>query len=178
MAERGLEWTTFEFQCWKYLVLGICTRIVALLLYIFQFPILLALICIVRGRTWTRVNNIWISVLKVSSTWDLHSCSSSATLHFPIPYIDCSDLYRSWPNVHSSEQHLNFSVESSSAWDLHSYSSSATLHFPIPWDFHSYSLALLASLFPIPYIARSDLYRSWLNVDSSEQHLNFSVERI
>ena len=112
LTERGLEWTTFEFQCWKYLVLGICTRIVGLLLYIFQFPILIALICIVRGRTCTRANNIWLSVLKVSSTWDLHSYSSSATLHFPIPYIDCSDLYRSWPNVHSSEQHLNFSVES------------------------------------------------------------------
>ena len=112
VAERALERTTFDFQCWKCLVLGICTRIVALLLYIFQFPILLALICIVRGRTWTRVNNIWISVLKVSSTWDLHSYSSSATSHFPIPYIARSDLYRSWPNVDSSEQHLNFSVES------------------------------------------------------------------
>ena len=161
MAERALEWTTFEFQCWKCLVLGICTRIVALLLHIFQFPVLLALICIVRDWTWTRVNNIWISVLKVSSTWDLHSYSRSATLHFPIPYIDCSDLYRSWPNVHSSEQHIWLSVlKVSSTWDLHSYSSSATSHFPIP------------------YIARSDLYRSWPNVEGSEQHLNFSVESI
>ena len=94
VAERGLEWTTFEFQCWKYLVFGIWTRVVALLLYIFQFPILIALICIVRGPTCTRVNNIWISVLKVSSTWDLHSYSSSATSHLPIPYIARSDLYQ------------------------------------------------------------------------------------